>query len=335
MGVQRLNEFELQIASPTWKEAQMDSDDVLLIKEKRKFGTARRSMATNTPQVPALVVRVPAKAFDESKSVGVRAQLWDYGPASRFGAQTQGQEGSLFNKLRNGSMIECHDNVGVFGAEEKDGFRYATLRCSITRAARIPCKRHHIALRLDTVYIENTEDGGIRVLGVAEKCVPTRTRRISISEKAMCPRACDMEKKRKIRDTQSDQGIKMQLKRRCTSSASLDSDCTTAVGPISNIKTEVGNANIFQTNLSTLLASFPGNSLQTSSGMTMGLGLCSNSIPPSSMLPLLSGVQSPLAPTLASNQFLNSGTLSPTALSFLLNLNSSPVGLGSPLSQFL
>ncbi|CAK9077354.1 unnamed protein product, partial [Durusdinium trenchii] len=85
-----------------------------------------------------------------------------------------------------------------------DGFRYATLKCAITRAARILCKRNHIAVRLDCVRAElDDARTGYKVLGVSDRVLPARTRRISISEKAMCPRACDVKKRARPRSAPS------------------------------------------------------------------------------------------------------------------------------------
>mmetsp|Transcript_3429 Transcript_3429/g.5839 ORF Transcript_3429/g.5839 Transcript_3429/m.5839 type:complete len:453 (+) Transcript_3429:138-1496(+) len=185
----------MEIFTEVWQERE-NSSEILHIKEKRPFGATRGN--TSVPQVPELVVRIHRSKIDllanGRRNLAVYATLWDYGASTGFCPESA-DSGTKFSKLRNGFEIKCFNHISLIGDIQNDGYAYAVLKCAISRAARILCKRRYIALKLECVRVEICS-GEIKVTEIESKIPAIRTRRISISEKAMCPRSCDQGKKR-------------------------------------------------------------------------------------------------------------------------------------------
>jgi len=180
----------VEIVTSEWK--YFDSDEynfcrILNIKEQRRLGISRGRTAV--PQAPTLAVRIKADTKGLTNESAVRADLWSFGPAFEDKSKIRRAEpfpvdkGSKLTKLRGSAVITCKYNVVQFGQVEPDGYRYADLKIFITRGARVCCRKNHIAFRLSVV--EKIDDETFK----RNTLIPiTRTSRVSISEKAMCPR---------------------------------------------------------------------------------------------------------------------------------------------------
>lgn len=186
----------LEILSPEWKYENSvggNFENILQVKEQRRLGTSRGN--TTTPQAPVIHVRF--QNDDVDKKLFVRADLWCYGPAYRGKNSMNTLEpedvtkGSPFTKLRGNTYITCTENIEELTVGS-DGCSYAKLKCFVTRGARVFCRKNHVALR---VCVVSQEEGGI-FREIAE-ISPIRTARLSISEKAMCPRESDRKRKAK------------------------------------------------------------------------------------------------------------------------------------------
>ena len=185
----------LEIVSPEWQYAQGNEGDferILQVKEQRRLGTSR--WGTCTPQAPAIVVRLPKSSMPSTRGdVCVRAELWSFGPSFK-GKNIMNQlppdaKGSALSKLRANTYITCTENVEKFDDDKGDDYVYAKLKCFVTRGARVFCRKNHVALRLSVVL----KDAGSLI--EVESIPWVRTARLSISEKAMCPRESDRKRK--------------------------------------------------------------------------------------------------------------------------------------------
>ena len=123
----------------------------------------------------------------------LRADLWSFGPSYKgknvLNRQSPDANGGPFSKLRANTYITCTENIEKLVDEKDDGYVYATLKCFVTRGARVFCRKNHVALRLSVVEKDN---GSLREV---EGIPSVRTARLSISEKAMCPRESDRKRK--------------------------------------------------------------------------------------------------------------------------------------------
>mmetsp|Transcript_17961 Transcript_17961/g.22045 ORF Transcript_17961/g.22045 Transcript_17961/m.22045 type:complete len:367 (-) Transcript_17961:841-1941(-) len=180
----------VEIVSPEWKYMNTEEFNfvrILNVKEQRRLGISRGK--TTVPQAPSLSVRIKAIQKGLTKNSCVRADLWCFGPAFadkskiQFATPHPVTQGNKLTRLRGSTLITCKYNVEKFGEPEPDGYRYADLKIFITRGARVCCRKNHIAFRLSVV---NLNDDGAEE---ESKQIPVvRTSRVSISEKAMCPR---------------------------------------------------------------------------------------------------------------------------------------------------
>jgi len=187
----------LEIVTEEWKVCKiMHDDDLLGIKENRAFG-ASRSKKKNK-QAPMLKVRLQgSESLLQEPDLALRARLWNFGPVNSAFA------GPLSDSAFRGTVFDDHDgkkvdlvaNVVDFGKIELDGHRYAILRSVITRGVRVACRKNDIALKLECVR-RSSPDVDASTLVVLPFVNPIRTRRISVSEKAMCPRKCDMQRQK-------------------------------------------------------------------------------------------------------------------------------------------
>mmetsp|Transcript_16941 Transcript_16941/g.22178 ORF Transcript_16941/g.22178 Transcript_16941/m.22178 type:complete len:361 (-) Transcript_16941:95-1177(-) len=220
----------MEIVTPEWgyeNSPEGNFDYILAIKEQRRLGTSRGNTAI--PQAPVLQVRIKADTPGLPENAAVRAELWNYGAATKGkrGNREDPEEitkGEKLSQLRKNTYIACTHNVELFSQPAADGYRYASLSCFITRGARVISRKYHIALKLtvvvpkrgvkttpDEVQTRNA-DGKWMSKTQSSKLVkpnhedeliertvseipPARTARISVSEKAMCPRECDQVKK--------------------------------------------------------------------------------------------------------------------------------------------
>jgi len=155
----------LQIETPAWQPSDVFApNNILHIKEKRPLGATRGN--TTVPQAPELTVRILAQGVGCEKNLAVRATLWSCGPISqqaRFLAKKglsklTPKNGEHFRTLRGKTTIECQQNIALFGSATEDGYRTAVLRCVFSRAARIPCKRNYITLKLECVRVIAQQD---------------------------------------------------------------------------------------------------------------------------------------------------------------------------------
>lgn len=160
------------------------------------MGTQRGSKTT--PQAPALEVR--AKGLPPVQ-VACRARLWNFGPCSDGEPPRHDGTATQLSLLRANVTIDVTENVAIFGPTQENGFRYAKLRCFINRGARVQCRKFHTAFMLDCVYLPpgaptpGPEESNFAVGPPVENFPWTRSSRMSISEKAMCPRINDRSKK--------------------------------------------------------------------------------------------------------------------------------------------
>ncbi|KAH9260732.1 hypothetical protein BASA81_001199 [Batrachochytrium salamandrivorans] len=195
------NECILEVVTPEWKyfdcdEYNFDESRIVCIKEQRKMGTQRGSKTT--PQAPALEVR--AKGLPPTQ-IACRARLWNFGPCSDGEPPRHDGTAQQLSLLRANVTIDVTENVAIFGPVQENGFRYARLRCFINRGARVQCRKFHTAFMLDCVYlppgapIPGPEESNFAVGPLVENFPWTRSSRMSISEKAMCPRINDRSKK--------------------------------------------------------------------------------------------------------------------------------------------
>lgn len=184
----------LEILSPEWRyrpDEAGDINNILHVKELRKLGVSKDGSCT--PQAAPIRVRLPRTCvFADLGHHFLKADLWCFGPAfkgrRRVYNQPPNKEGFRLTHLRPNKLIMCAHNLARF-VEEEDEYMYAELRCSFTRGARVFCRKNHVALRL-SVLVKNE-------IGMLElQSIPwIRTSRLSISEKAMCPRECDRKRK--------------------------------------------------------------------------------------------------------------------------------------------
>lgn len=185
----------LEIVSPEWRYSNGPAGDfeyILQVKEQRRLGTSR--WGTCTPQAPAIVVRLPKKVMSiEDGEICVKADLWSFGPSFKgknvLNHRAPDAVGSAFSKLRANTYITCTENIEKFTDDKGDGYVYAKLKCFVTRGARVYCRKNHVALRLSVV---SKREGTMKEID----SIPwVRTARLSISEKAMCPRESDRKRK--------------------------------------------------------------------------------------------------------------------------------------------
>lgn len=187
----------LEILTKEWQYVNTDEvnfETLLHIKEQRKLGTLRGP--TSTPQAPVLRVRIKADTEGLPRKCSVKAILWSYGPSyvgkNRFERKEPAPVtgGEPLTQLRRDTYITCADNVEELSEAKADGYRYAVIRCFITRGARVCCRKNHIALKLCVVQTsaQRKEPKSMSGDAVVQAIAPVRTARLSISEKAMCPR---------------------------------------------------------------------------------------------------------------------------------------------------
>lgn len=206
-------ERRLEIVTPEWQyfdtdEYNFDEAKVVPVKEQRRMGTQRGNKTT--PQAPALEVR--AKGLPTTVPVACRCRLWNFGSCTEREPPKHDGSATQLTTLRANVQIEVTENVAVFGPVQEDGYRYARLRCFITRGARVQCRKFHIAFLIDCVYLPpgsaapGPDDSSFAVGEPVEDFPWTRSARMSISEKAMCPRSHDKfkRKQKKEADTSLD-----------------------------------------------------------------------------------------------------------------------------------
>lgn len=218
------SQTNLEIVTDAWKTTHND-DSILNVKEKRPLGAFRGK--TSVPQAPQILLRLASRVSSSLKDappggmLGVRAQLWDYGPApntkkrSSWNSSPQSKKtikgGAPFERLFNGLPIAVEDSMATFGSPDNEGYRYSSLRCIISRAARIPCKQRIIAFRLQLAWLrQNEATDGLEFIDYVDKVPSIRSRRMSISEKAMCPRVCDIRPKSKGSKEQYQEVVQLQ-----------------------------------------------------------------------------------------------------------------------------
>lgn len=222
----------LEIVTPEWRYTQGDQCDfenILQVKEQRRLGTSR--WGTCTPQAPAIVVRVSKHCLAASTGKGelcVKADLWSFGPSYKgkniLNRQEPDATGSPFSKLRANTYITCTENVEKFVDEKDDGYLYATLKSFVTRGARVYCRKNHVALRLSV--IEKVRGSVLEL----ESIPPVRTARLSISEKAMCPRESDRKRKSPSKASSLIQTSKNTINKRPKLDAEPEKVSSTSVG---------------------------------------------------------------------------------------------------------
>lgn len=182
----------MEIITPEWQYTNTDEfnfDKILSIKEGRRLGATGRG--TSIPQAPPLVVRIKADQEGLTSFSAVRADLWCFGAATidestkELSKPVSPTSGNKIDIVRGSAPIKCEYNVAKFGSTSSDGYRYAVLKVLVTRAARVHCRKNHVAFRLSVI---EKPDGSV---WKENDCFPVvRSCRISISEKAMCPRSC-------------------------------------------------------------------------------------------------------------------------------------------------
>lgn len=186
----------LEILTPEWQYThgpKGDFENILQVKEQRRLGTSRGG--TCTPQAPVIAVRMDKASIPSKyKKVYVKADLWCYGPSLKGKNQLNRQDpdpvGRALTNLRVNTTITCTENIAQLETKDDDKeYCHAELKCFVTRGARVYCRKHHVALRLSVVH---NVDGSYREV---ESVPCVRTARLSISEKAMCPRESDRKRK--------------------------------------------------------------------------------------------------------------------------------------------
>jgi hypothetical protein len=193
----------LEIVTPEWQyydndDYNFDENRIVPVKEQRRMGTQRGNKTT--PQAPAIEVR--AKGLPPVP-IACRCRLWNFGSALEKEAPRHDGTAQQLTMLRANVQIEVTENVAMFGPVQDDGFRYARLRCFITRGARVQCRKFHIAFYLDCLYLPpnmatpGPDESSFAVGNMVENFPWARSARMSISEKAMCPRLHDKTKKAK------------------------------------------------------------------------------------------------------------------------------------------
>jgi len=195
----------LEIVTPEWQ--YFDNDDfnfnetrVVPVKEQRRMGTQRGNKTT--PQAPAIEVR--AKGLPDIP-IACRCRLWNFGSCLDKEPPKHDGTAMQLTMLRTNVQIEVTENVAIFGPTQEDGYRHARLRCFITRGARVQCRKFHIAFYIDCVYlppgmaIPGPDDSSFAIGDLVEMFPWVRSARMSISEKAMCPRLHDKTKKARVK----------------------------------------------------------------------------------------------------------------------------------------
>ena len=196
----------LEILTKEWQYVDTEEanfENMLHIKEQRKLGTLRGP--TSTPQAPVLRVRLKADTPGLPDRCSIKAFLWSYGPAYVGKNRFERKEpepvsgGEALTQLRKSTYITCSDNVEELSEAKADGYRYAIIRCFITRGARVCCRKNHIALKLCVVRTRSQRQEAKSMSGdeIVRCIAPIRTARLSISEKAMCPRYAQKRASRK------------------------------------------------------------------------------------------------------------------------------------------